>query len=200
VRGRESVRADLIRLVARRVASNLQVPCDTDEEIVNLVTRGRRRRAVRAARSRCEEDASRRSTVECRPRAVPEARRWRAVRVWPRSTVGRRLEGRNARIVPWWMSVTGPARRRCDYRRCVPRRSAPSRFAVLVWQRGRRDRPRTEALPALFWALGRVVSRWNRRENPPRGDVRGAFDEREESLRPRASLPVAFQGLFARHR
>jgi hypothetical protein len=198
VRGPVSAKVDLIHFAGRRVASNPRVPCDTDEAIVNLANRGRHRRAVRAERIRRGENASHHSRVGCRCRAVPEVNRRCVVHASLRSTVGRHLEWPSARIVPWWTSVRGRDRSRRDSRHHVPRPGGQTRFAVLVWQGGRRDTTRIESLPRLFWAPELVVSRWNRREHRPREAVREAFDEREESLRPRASLPVAFWGLFAR--
>jgi hypothetical protein len=191
VRGPGTVKIDLIRL-----ATTPLNPCDTDEAIVN---HARRRRVVLGVRSRYEEPASRQSMVESRRRAIPWATRRHEERASRRSKAGPRLEG-NARIVQWWTSVTGRARWRYGFRTYVPRRCARWRFAVPVWQRDRRDRKRIESLPRLFLGPERVALRLSRHGRPPREAVRGAFDEGEESMRPRSSLPVAFRALFRRHR
>jgi hypothetical protein len=78
---------------------------------------------------------------------------------------------------------------------CDSQDYAPSHYCVSTWSRDRRERTQIAPRRRPFWERERVVLPRNRHVRPPLEDVRGAFDEKEESLRPRASLPVAFCAL-----
>jgi hypothetical protein len=137
-------------------------------------------------RSRREEHAWGQMTFGRHRRAALWRHHWREEFASRRSTV----ERRSARIDPCSTSETAHGRLHRDCPKCVPWRCARGRYAVRAWRRGRRDTTRIEFLPRLFWAHERVAWRLSQCGRPPREVVRGAFDEREESLRPRASLPV----------
>lgn len=194
MRGPEIAAIDLIRFVRRRVA-NPQRPCDRDEAPVHLVGHASLRRADRAARSPCGEHVSRRSRVEGHRRGHLGESRPCEKHASRRSRVeGHRPGERNARNVPWSTSATRSVRWRRGPRTDGPRRCARTHF-VPAWPRGHRGRRRIES-PWLFWVPEGTAGRRSRPEIRPREAVRGAFDEREESMRPRTSLPGAFVVLF----
>jgi hypothetical protein len=184
---------DPIRCVGRRYATSLLPLCERGGAIAS---HGRRRRAVLGARSRRAEHAWGQRRYGRRRRAVPGTGHWREVLAlrW------RTAEPRSAQNDPCLKSGTVRDRFHLDCRRCVPKHHAGPRCGVRVWRCGRRDTTRIESLPRLSWAHERAVSHRSRRDRQPREVVRGAFDEREESLRPRASLPVTLLVLVGRQR
>jgi hypothetical protein len=123
---------------------------------------------------------------ECRRRGAPAANRRDEVFAVLPSPGGRRRASSNVRSARVLRSARR-APRRFVPSRCVHWRYVPLRCDVRASPRGHRDRRRIESHWRLFWAHARVVSLQKEAAPPPQGD-HGAFDEEEESKRPRTSL------------
>jgi hypothetical protein len=159
-----------------------------------------RRRADVAASRRCEDQYEARDAAptslnsfdtgawrEYRRRADLVARRQGEESVWLLTSGGRRRVTSNARSVPVWRNG------RRGLRHCAPSWRVQWHFVLKCHARasprGRHDTKRIESHPRLFWARERVVSLQKWAAHPVQQADHGAFDEKEESKRPRTSLP-----------